>query len=384
MEEITPISERARRLPELGAMRAFARSSRQEPWRFFHQAESATIEIRRAAIACWGTQSNHRERAGCNVLNQTEGRPEDAATAAFERVISAIVESPGIVCVLGGPDSGKTTWVRNAARSLSRQGCLPLALLDADIGQASLGPPAAVALRLLVEHGDNRWGDEDLRYDALSFIGSVSPMGHALQMVAATKRLADRAQRAGAAAVLVDTTGLVTPGFGFQIKLRKIELMAPSHLVAFQRDAELEPLLSVVGMRAGVQVHRLKIAERVRRRSGAERSAYRARRVAAYFAGSRTLSLSAADVLIVASPVRRPPLDGCGADLIPALALRGEDVVGLLAGLNNADDHTLGLGWLEGVSEDGGIVYVRTPVPDASGVRILQLGSLRLDVPARS
>ena len=316
-------------------------------------------------------------------MHDTSPRLHEVVSPASQAVLDAIASSPGVVLLLGGSDTGKTTWGRHAAMWLGRQGCFPLALVDADIGQASLGPPAAVALSVLHQAPDKDVTAERFRYDALSFVGSVSPMGHALQMVTATKRLVERAQRAGATTVLVDTTGLIAPGFGFQIKLRKTELVNPAHLVVFQHRSELEPLLSIIGGRTGVQIHRLPISESVKPRAAAERAAYRTRRFAAYFSGARTLPLPTATVRIVASPVRRFPPKANDADVLDPAVLRTNDVIGLLMGLNDADDETLGLAWLEGLSDDGCEIHVRTPVTDAAGVRIAQLGSLRLDEACR-
>jgi polynucleotide 5'-hydroxyl-kinase GRC3/NOL9 len=207
-------------------------------------------------------------------MNDIHSRLDEALSPTGERALAAIAASPGVVLLLGGSDTGKTTWGRHAAMWLGRQGCLPLAFVDADIGQASLGPPAAVALSILRQVPSEGWAPGCLRCDTLSFVGSVSPMGHALQMLVSTKRLVDRAQQTSARIVLIDTTGLVAAGFGFQIKLRKIELVNPAHLVVFERQAELEPLVSVVSERTGLQVHRLTISESVRHRTPAERSAY--------------------------------------------------------------------------------------------------------------
>jgi hypothetical protein len=66
------------------------------------------------------------------------------------------------------------------------------------------------------------------------------------------------------------------------------------------------------------------------------------------------------------------------ADIVDAGALRAPDLAGLLVGVNNGNDETLGLGLLEGVGDDG-LIYLRTPVADVSHVQILQLGSMRLD-----
>jgi polynucleotide 5'-kinase involved in rRNA processing len=51
---------------------------------------------------------------------------------------------------------------------------------------------------------------------AMRFIGALSPVGHLLQTIVATKMLVDKALRRGARAVLVDTTGLIGQSVGFQ------------------------------------------------------------------------------------------------------------------------------------------------------------------------
>lgn len=66
------------------------------------------------------------------------------------------------------------------------------------------------------------------------------------------------------------------------------------------------------------------------------------------------------------------------ADVLTPGTLRKRDALGLLIGLNTEADETLGLASLEGVSEDGSWIIVKTPLQDLSGVRILQLGSVRL------
>lgn len=304
----------------------------------------------------------------------------DPSPSGWEQAIVAIADRPGIVVVLGASDSGKTTWTTCAIQQLSRAGVLPLAVVDADIGQSTVGPPATVALSLLREVPREKLSLDALPYDALSFIGSVSPVGHLLQTLSSTARLAERATRSGAKTVLVDTTGLVTPGIGFQLKLRKIELLDPTHLVALQRAAELEPLLSVFGGREGLCIHRLAVSRSARCRTPAERALYRARRFAAYFAQARSVALAATQVLILAPRPGRYRLgSNSTSDFVSAGALRAEELSGLLIGLNTSADETVGLGLLDGLSNDGREIVVRTPLTDASAVRILQLGSMRLD-----
>lgn len=310
----------------------------------------------------------------------TQSRPHDLSSLGWVSAIDRIGDQPGVVVVLGAPDLGKTTWVTAAARQLTSAGASPTAIVDADIGQASLGPPATVALTLLTQRLGEDMSLSSLPFDALSFVGSVSPGGHLLQTIVSTHRLVTRGKGFGAKTVLVDTTGLITPGMGFQLKLRKIELLDPSHLVVFQRGTELEPLLSVLAGRSELQIHRLATSRLARHRDMAERSAYRARRFVEYFSGASRLGLSTAKVLILNCSTRRHRLESDDSpDLLCADALGAEGLAGRLIGLNNAADETVALGLFESVSEGTREILVKTPLRDASSVRILQLGNMRLD-----
>lgn len=287
---------------------------------------------------------------------------------------------PGITLVIGASDSGKTTWVGAAARQLVQAGKLPVAIVDADIGQSTIGPPTTVALAVLQENQTSEFRIDRLPWQGLFFVGSVSPPGHLLQILVGTRRLVDTAIRSGAGTVLVDTTGLIDQGPGFQLKLRKIELLGPRHLVALQRGKELEPLLAVVAGRPGLRIHRLEVSPSAHARTPTERARYRADRFAAYFAGAHSLELEAEQLIILAPPGGRSRMKTGGASpLLQPSMLRREDLVGLLVGLHDSANETLGLGVLEDVSQDCHDISVRTPLVEAAAIRILQLGSSFLD-----
>ena len=59
--------------------------------------------------------------------------------------------------------------------------------------------------------------------------------------------------------------------------------------------------------------------------------------------------------------------------------LREEGFTGVLVGLNDAANETLGVGLFQGLSEDAKEIRVLTPMEEASAVRILQMGSIRLN-----
>ncbi len=312
-------------------------------------------------------------------MEQIQGR-KIALPQSWVRAFDAVVQDPGIVLVVGASNSGKTTWVKAATEECAQRGRVPLAIVDADVGQSTIGPPTTVALAVLKEEPVPTKDSGALPIDALFFIGAMTPLGHLLQHLAATKALVDRAMRHGSAVVLVDTTGLIGPGAGFQLKLRKIDLLAPRHLIALQRNEELEPLLTVLRHRPGLTIHRLEISSSSRMRTADERARYRAARFASYFANAKVLPLEANRLVILSSPIG-PPLsrNDKPSFLLPPGSLRGEWFTRMLVGLNNAANETLGVGVLHSVSEDMKEIRVLTPLEEASAVRILQMGSIRFN-----
>ncbi|HEY7532795.1 MAG TPA: Clp1/GlmU family protein [Nitrospiraceae bacterium] len=293
----------------------------------------------------------------------------------------ALTSDPGVTVVIGMSDSGKTTWLGVAARRLVQAGKFPVAIVDADIGQSTIGPPTTVGLAFLQENLSPSFRIDGPPCHGLFFVGSVSPLGHLLQILVGTKRLVDTAIRSGAGSVLVDTTGLIDQGPGFQLKLRKIELLAPRHLVALQHGKELEPLLAMVAGRPGLRIHRLEISPSVRARMPAERVRYRAGRFSAYFLGAHRLVLDAKSLILLAPPGRRVKAGDEWPLLQPGL-LSKDEMTGLLVGLHDSANETIGLGKCEDSSQDNRHIYVRTPVAATAAIRILQLGNVYLNEPS--
>ena len=288
----------------------------------------------------------------------TQDSTERPLPQRWTKVCETVASDPGIAMVIGTSDSGKTTWVKAAAQRLVQAGKLPVAIVDADIGQSTIGPPTTVALAFLYERLTPNFRIECLPCHGLFFVGSVSPPGHLLQILVGTKCLVDTAIRSSVGTVLVDTTGLIDQGPGFQLKLRKIELLGPRHLVAIQRRQELEPLLAVVAGRPGLRIHRLDVAPSARIRAPAERAHYRSDRFAAYFAGAHRLALEAEELIVLAPPVGRLGTKiGSTSPLIQAHMLRREDLIGLVVGLQDSANETLGLGVCEDVSRDNCHIY---------------------------
>lgn len=298
---------------------------------------------------------------------------------AWETVLLALAKRPGVTMFLGASDTGKTTCLRAAAAHLARVGLLPLAIVDADIGQSTIGPPTTVGLTLVTKDNLPAFLAGKLVCHAMRFIGALSPVGHLLQTIVATKMLVDKALRRGARAVLVDTTGLIGQSVGFQLKLNKIELLEPRHIVALQREKELEGVLSVLANRPRLAVHRLAVSFHVRTRSPAERYRYRSNRFAVYFRSATRVQLETRKLSILSPPIGLSKLTG--EYLPPVISLGSfpsQSLMGCLVGLNNASDETLALGLLERITHHGQKMAVLTPLRNYTRVRIVQMANIRL------
>ncbi|MGH7429067.1 MAG: Clp1/GlmU family protein [Candidatus Methylomirabilaceae bacterium] len=250
----------------------------------------------------------------------------------WRALASRLEVEPGLTLLLGISDSGKTTLARWLLRTLTAAG-RRVALLDGDIGQSTIGPPATAALAL----ASPGFPDSNLEPAALRFIGAVSPADQMLPLAAALKGLADKAFAMGAEIGLVDTTGLVLGPLGRRLKFHKIDLLAPRHLAALQNDDEVEPILRLFEGRAGMAIHRLQVSPHVAARSPQVRRIYRAERFAEYLEASAPLELSLSDVAVQGSWFA----GGKGLDLPELRHLSNELQAPVLAGERVQDDIVL-------------------------------------------
>jgi polynucleotide 5'-hydroxyl-kinase GRC3/NOL9 len=276
----------------------------------------------------------------------------DAHQEATERAVAA----RGVTVLIGGLDSGKTTLSRRIAGAAVDAG-LVAALLDADVGQSTVGPPTTVGLRLCRSRSDI---EPVGKADALAFVGSTSPQGHLLQLVAGTRVLLDRARGEGADVVIVDTTGLVSGVYGQVLKYNKVAVLQPDLVIGLSRGEELEPLLGVVRRFFAAEVVSLRVHPDVVPTSVEQRATNREESMARYFDGPLQR-------FRVKSTVFMPSL--------PALFdLRALDRI--VVGLSDGKGRCIGVGYLEHVEEDGALRLI-SPVSEAP--KALILGSVRLE-----
>ncbi|UCD71581.1 MAG: hypothetical protein JSW70_00920 [Syntrophobacterales bacterium] len=276
-------------------------------------------------------------------------------------LIEAIHRKKGSVLILGASDTGKSTLAHLLVIQLSQMGNV-VALVDGDIGQSVLGPPATIGLALFESAIQQL---DDVQTMASYFVGSTSPQGHMLEMLVGIKRIVDRAIQLEPEIIIIDTTGFVSGETAWELKFQKVDLLKPAHLIGLQRRREIEGLLRPNQFRPDMVIHRLKTPEKVRVKSPEQRKSNRSRKFAAYFREVKLYKKSLEGIIVV-SPFK--------------VRYRGKGLNGVLLGLNDEANFNLGLGILEHMDLHRGTISFVAPELDSDSIRLIRIGSIEVDL----
>ncbi len=283
--------------------------------------------------------------------------------AYWQELAEKIYNDRGVVIVLGSPDTGKTTLINYLFAELNNRECLT-SIIDADVGQSFYGVPTTINLvKVLTE-------SNGVAIDPSYFVGSTSPLGHLLQMVVGLRKLLDTSPCCDV--TLIDTTGFVMGGAAWELKYQKIEAVSPRHIVAIQRDNEIENILHPQELRKLAAIHRFPVHDKVNPKSQDQRRAYRKARYKAYFQNAIRSVFPLKNISII-NPCRATIED----------LSRTDTFKGTLIGLNNSENFVVCLGILDGVNiklkEISFIAPIFGTPPLVEDVKTIRLGSVRLD-----
>jgi polynucleotide 5'-kinase involved in rRNA processing len=278
-------------------------------------------------------------------------------------LVDRLLASRGTIALLGGIDTGKTSFGLGLAEAARSRG-ISVAYVDADVGQSTIGPPACVGLKYC-----NALARVDAstvaRADELGFVGSHSPDGHLVPLLTGTARLVHRAREAGCEIVVVDTSAMISGPYAEILQYHKLDLIRPASVVGFQRGEELDPILGLANRFLPAQTTALKVESTVLERSAEERLASRERSFAASF---------------------NPPLFRWRVKptvFMPSLPLDVDlrRLDGLLVGLEDGRGRCRGIGVLE---YDGRENVLRMVSSVKEGARGLRLGSIRITLEGKT
>ncbi len=334
----------------------------------------------------------------------------------WDQVAERIKQDTKLCVVIGKIDSGKSTLCKYLIHTWTASG-IRVGQVDSDMGQSTLGLPATVGLKIF----NTAPHQSDYANPAhMHFVGNTAPEGFLLQMLHAVKMMADKSWQEGSQITLVDTTGFIDGPVARILKLHKIEMLRPQWILALQAENEMEHLLGGYE-KMGWQIIRLGCSKRVVGRSQTERQKYRSEKYKAYFRGAKIVECSMHKVVFpsciigtgqrICSPelpreawmqgMNHLYVEKCGNELlimadrmdasIPFYKLKDyfgvtsvvfierHGLKGLLVGLNDKDDNTMGLGTINDLDPFAGKLTLFTPVHDFHMVATIRLGALKVE-----
>src|SRR4030042_6822877 len=219
---------------------------------------------------------------------------EIPAPKEWFEALDVLEKEKGVAILLGATDTGKSTLAKFFVFNFCQRG-LKVALVDADIGQSTLGPPATIGLAVFKSDPD--W-EVVLSPPEIFFVGSTTPEGHFPIHLKGVKRMVDKAPSYGAEVIIVDTTGFILGDAGIELKRKKIDLLSPRFLIALQKSDEIEPLLQLYEGNPFHKILRLPLSDQVKHKSLEERRINRTNKFQDYFKHSVIQELAIAEVQI--------------------------------------------------------------------------------------
>jgi len=195
-----------------------------------------------------------------------------------------------MVLLLGGTDTGKTTWLQNTALAWSREG-KTVGIVDCDLGQSEIGPPATIGAALATP--EQPWRSlRDLTPIAGYFVGATSPSRHILEVCTGAVQMARIIRKRRPDLILIDTDGFITGQAANSYKHHLAELLLPQAIVALSRGEELKPILRAFTSRDTPQICRISVTDAVKRKTTTTRTTRRMARFQAALQNSQPLTFS--------------------------------------------------------------------------------------------
>jgi len=297
---------------------------------------------------------------------------------AFE-TLRNLQKRPVVVMVIGGVDSGKTSFCTYLINRLVNEKC-SVSVLDEDMGQSDIGPPCTIAYAHVAKPVTDLF---NLEGENAFFVGATSPSDAADMTVDGTAFLiAEILGRGKTDFVFVNTDGWAEGEEAVEFKSRLANALRPNVIFCLQRQDELPSLCATFGDALGeFREERAESPAAVRQRDKEKRRNLRELGYAKYLGNAKVKSLSLKRLKIKDCCGTSSPSSSARAAnaIVPEknIALRLGKEKGLLVGLHDKENRFLGLGILHGVDYVRQMLKLRTCV-SAEPLHIL-LGKVRLD-----
>jgi polynucleotide 5'-hydroxyl-kinase GRC3/NOL9 len=281
---------------------------------------------------------------------------QDWAEETAQRLLSRDFINTGICLVLGGADTGKTTLVAAIAKHASST--QPIGIIDADIGQSHIGPPATVGWAVVDNPQTNF---SKLTVSGISFVGDVTPVGHLLQLTAAITQCVQQVSEA-TELIIIDTPGFIYGPAAAALWWTVQQILQPELILAVQRNDELQCILG--GLQSlGHKLEQIECPPIIPTKSPQERRKYRQNQFNKYFRDSCLYNISLSEVAVQKNR-----------------NLSSNNLVNRLVALRDGKGADIAIGQIKDWQCDKDIAVVRTPQIDIRQIRCLAIGDTTIEV----
>ncbi|MDH5623601.1 MAG: Clp1/GlmU family protein [Candidatus Bathyarchaeota archaeon] len=159
---------------------------------------------------------------------------------AAKEVLS--LKKPVTVMVMGGVDSGKTSFCTFLANEALRKKW-KTGIIDADLGQSDVGPPSTVGFNFVSEPVKDLF---EIKAENAYFVGLTSPSGAVNKIMKGLTELKNRAMEADVDFLIVNTDGWVDGEEAVKYKIQLTKTVSPSVIVGIRQEDELTPILTAL------------------------------------------------------------------------------------------------------------------------------------------
>jgi polynucleotide 5'-hydroxyl-kinase GRC3/NOL9 len=221
------------------------------------------------------------------------GEVYDEWVSRAEEIIS---KAPKLILVLGGVDDGKSTLSTLLLNKALDRGLKP-AIIDADVGQADIGPPGFISMSYPSEK--IIWLRE-LKPHYMRFIGDIKPQNFRSKIIFKIRELVVKALSDNRSPVIIDTDGWIGDVIAVAYKSLMIEELMPDEILVIGDD---NCRIFKRYDRIDVNTTCLKTPVIRRTRSREDRRILRADRYREFLAEAKIIKIPMDNVIITGHPV---------------------------------------------------------------------------------
>ncbi len=221
------------------------------------------------------------------------GEPYSEWISRAEEILSS---NPDTVLILGGVDEGKSSYTVLLLNKALDKGYKP-AVIDADMGQADIGPPGFITL----SYPDKQviWLRE-LKPVAMRFIGDIKPQNYKSKIIYKIRELISKALSDNRRPVIIDTDGWINDSFAVMYKCQMIEELKPDSIVVLGENLQgLFRRYNIIGSR----VYEIRSPQIKRIRSREERRSLRSDKYKEFLAETKIVKIPFDKVIVSGMPL---------------------------------------------------------------------------------